>query len=168
MSSVVQQPSQDSVSSALQPLPAKKPRRSNKAPAVKAAVLISRANGTDKRKIARELGIARQTVEAIIEEANLDQSLESGRIQSATLIPEALRVARFKLSQNSENMAIKVLENTIWPLDSKVSSRAMNADSVLNLAINNLIQVPGTTQLSPLVSYSNCLPCDTVKIEPST
>lgn len=128
MSTAVQQP--------LASIPAPKLRRSNKAPALKAAVLIQRANGTPKMQIARELEIARGTVDAIIEEANLDVQLESGILQSVTLIPEAIRVAKHRLSQNSENMAIKVLENTIWPLNQKSGK---GNDPHLTLAIQNLM-----------------------------
>lgn len=139
------------VSSPVQP---RKPRRSNKAPSVKAAVLIQRANGNQKAQIARDLKISRPTVDAIIEEADLDVQLSSGVLQSVTLLPEAIRVAKHRLSQNSENMAIKVLENTIWPLDRKNGKPGGTHDTLVQLAITNLIQ-PATSNGGSASAVSN-------------
>ena len=111
MSTVVQPIVTDAQPTHLQPRTAAKPKKSNKAPAVKAAVLVSRANGTDKRKIARELGIARQTVESIISEANLDQQLASGRITCATLIPEAVSAIGVSLKKGDGELGRKFLND---------------------------------------------------------
>jgi hypothetical protein len=139
---------QNALQSDSQPITAtinvRKQRKSNKSPAVKAAVLVQRANGAQKSQIAKQLDIARGTVDAIIEEANLDVQLQSGVLQSVTLIPEAIRVAKHRLSQNSENMAIKVLENTIWPLEHNPGNRGLGHDTLLQVAITNLIQ-PATS-----------------------
>jgi hypothetical protein len=117
-----------------------KPKRSIKSPATKAAVVAKRCQGDSKRKIARDLKLPRVTVGSILDEANLDQQLTSGQLQSAGLIPRAIGVIEHRLSLNSENAAIKVLENTIWPLDRKNSNRSLGHDTLLQVAITNLIQ----------------------------
>jgi len=119
-----------------QAIPAYKPRKSVKAPAVKTAVLIRRASGISKSQIARDLGITRPTVNRIIEESDLDRQIEAGRQQSATLIPKALRVADMRLEKGSETMAIEVLRQSIWPLNTK---QIKAHDVGLTLAIQNLM-----------------------------
>jgi hypothetical protein len=148
--------------SELQPRRAYKPKKTLKAPAIQAKVLTHRALGTPKHKIAKELGIDKRTVNSIIDLHNFDQDIETGRALSVGLIPESIRVAKHRLSQNSENMAIKVLENTIWPLNAK-QMRAPT-DVQLTLAIQNLIQ-PQSAPASPAESTSACVPNDTAKPE---
>jgi hypothetical protein len=125
-----------------QPIPAYKkpypPRKSRKPQAIKTAVIAKRANGENKASIARDLEITPNCVTAICEESGIDRHLESSRLQSLELIPEAIRVARVRLSKDSENMAVKVLENTIWPLNAKTSKQP---DIGLSIAIQNLMQV---------------------------
>lgn len=143
-------------------IPALKIRRSRKAPAIKTAVIIKRSQGQDKTSISNDLGIARNTVTRILEESNVEQTIEANRAASLGLIPSAIRVAEFKLSQNSENMAIKVLENTIWPLNTK---QGKSADPGLTLAIQNLMGnvtvQQSTTELKPVESAPICVNADT-------
>jgi hypothetical protein len=88
-----------------------KPRRSNKAPAVKAAVLISRANGKAKREISRDLGISRPTVDVIIKEADLDRTLASGKLSCATLIPKAIDAIEKTLVKGDGELGRKFLND---------------------------------------------------------
>jgi hypothetical protein len=103
-----------------------RPRSSKKAPVIKTEVIAPRAQGQSKSKIAREMGIAYNTASSVIRLSNIDEMLEDGRIQSANLIPEAIRVAKARLAQNSENMAIKVLENSVWPIEAKATGNPIN------------------------------------------
>jgi hypothetical protein len=119
-----------------QPVPARKFTRSRKPPAIKTAVLTRYSQGQDKASIGRDLGITRNTVRAIVNESDLDLHLSVNQTVSLELIPEAIRVAKVRLSKDSENMAIKVLENTIWPLNAKTSKPH---DQGLTLAIQNLM-----------------------------
>lgn len=130
------QPPLSSNSSHLQAIPVRKFPRSRKPPAIKTAVILKRANGEDKTKIANDLGITRNTVRAILEESDIDRHLESGQIQIVQLIPEAIRVAKHRLAQNSENMAIKLLENTVLPIQGKAGKAG---DPALVLAIQTLM-----------------------------
>lgn len=114
-----------------------KPRRSRKAPGIKAAVITRRVNNESKRKIAKDLGITRNTVATILEESHIEQHLQAYQHQSMELIPEALRVMRVRLQGNSENAAIKTLESTIWPLTDKRNKG--NGDQGVVLAIQNLM-----------------------------
>jgi hypothetical protein len=119
-----------------------RPKSSRKAPAIQSAILAKRANGQSKLKIKRDLGIAYNTVTNVIDLNNFDETLQRERLASMDLIPESIRVAKHRLSQNSENMAIKVLENTIWPLNSK---QGKAPDPGLTIAIQNLMQVQPNT-----------------------
>jgi hypothetical protein len=113
-----------------------KPRKSLKPPAIQSAILAKRASGSSKAKIAKELGMAVNTVTNVLELNDFDRSLESEQRESLRLIPRAIQVAHDRLTKGSENMAIKVLENTIWPLQSKTSKAS---DPHLTLAIQNLM-----------------------------
>jgi hypothetical protein len=117
-----------------------RPASSRKPPAIKTAVISRRSQGITKRQIAREVGISANTVNCILEESHLDAIMADQAQESAKLIPEALRVARVRLSKDSENMAIKVLENTIWPLQDKPNGRRMNTDVVLNQTLQVLLK----------------------------
>ena len=137
----------------LEPIPARKPRKSTKPPAIKASVITRRVQGQSKRSIARDLHITANTVDTILEESQIDSHLESGQRLSVTLIPEAIRVAKHRLSQNSENMAIKVLENTIWPLNNV--KRSGMADNIgLTVAIQQLIMPNTTTNSVPALEQA--------------
>jgi transposase-like protein len=135
-----QEASQNAQQAHLQGIPARKPRRSTKPPHVKAQVIAKRyVENKQIAEIARDTGMSRPTVYAILDEANLDGQIETGRKLSAGLIPQAIKVAEIRLAANSENMAIKVLENTIWPLNAKTSK---TNDPSLTLAIQNLMLGP--------------------------
>jgi hypothetical protein len=114
-----------------------KPHRSTKAPGLKAAVCIRRANGLPKRQIARELKIARNTVNSIIKEANLDQLMESGLAQGAQLIPESFRVLKHRLAMNSENAALAVLKPYVFDRIGKEGQASI--DPHIDLAVSFLV-----------------------------
>ena len=118
---------------------ARKTSRSRKAPSLKTAVIVKRSQGQDKTSISKDLGIARNTVTRILEENDVTRDIEANQRVSLGLIPRAIQVAHDRLTKGSENMAIKVLENTIWPLNQK-QGKGLGADVQLNLAIQNLIQ----------------------------
>jgi hypothetical protein len=113
-----------------------KPTKTLKPPAIQSAILAKRASGSSKAKIAKELGMAVNTVTNVLELNDFDRSLEVEQRTSLALIPRAIQVAHDRLSKGSENMAIKVLENTIWPLNAKTSKQQ---DAGLTLAIQNLM-----------------------------
>jgi hypothetical protein len=122
------------------PVEPRKPRRSVKAPGIKAEVIRRRINNDSKRNIAKELGITRNTVTTILEEGHVEQALSTGIQLTAGLIPKAIGVISKRLDMNSENAAVKLLEATIWPLDRKNSNRGLGHDTLLQVAITNLIQ----------------------------
>lgn len=141
-----------------------KPKRSNKAPAVKAAVIAARATGSAKRKIARDLKLSRPTVEVILKESEIDLQLSTGRSLTAGLIPRAIGVIEHRLSQNSENAAIKVLEATIWPLNKQAGKQN---DPHLTLAIQNLMGNV-TVQASPNQADEQAKPIEAQVLSTST
>lgn len=113
-----------------------KPKTSRKAPATQNAILAKRAAGHSKAKISRDLGISPNTTTSILELNDFDRNLQTEQRESLRLIPRAIQVAHDRLAKGSENMAIHVLENTIWPLQSKTSKQS---DPGLVLAIQNLM-----------------------------
>jgi hypothetical protein len=166
----------------LEPRRPYKPKTSRKAPATQNAILAKRAAGHSKAKISRDLGISPNTTTSILELNDFDRNLQTEQAQSLSLIPRAIQVAHDRLAKGSENMAIKVLENTIWPLQSKTSGKG---DPSLVLAIQNLmgnVQVnqqpqsvtpkvlenPGNSvPVSPVESASVCVPNDTLPSDPA-
>jgi hypothetical protein len=148
-----------------QPRRAYKPKKTLKPPAIQSAILAKRANGDSKAKISRDLGMAINTVTNVLELNDFDKNLQTEQAQSLKLIPRAIQVAHDRLSKGSENMAIHVLENTIWPLQSKTSKAH---DPGLTLAIQNLmgnVTVQSTTELKPVESEPICVNADTPKLE---
>jgi hypothetical protein len=135
----------------------RKPRKSNKAPAVKAAVLVKRANGVQKAQIARDLSISRPTVDAILDEADLDRQIECGTLQCAGLIPESIRVVEHRLGQNSETAAFRLLEG-IGVLGPNAKQKTTQlAGLQLNVAIQNLMGQPGTLPNSGATPSTNAI-----------
>ena len=120
----------------LQPTTAPKLRKSRKAPAVKTAVIAKRAQGQSITNIARDLRITRNTTRTIIAESDIDRQIQSGQLQSLSLIPKALKVADMRLEKGSETMAIEVLRQSIWPLNAK---QGKAGDPGLTVAINQLM-----------------------------
>ena len=114
-----------------------KPKRSVKSPLVQARVLQKRANGESKRQIAHDLKIARNTVTSVLELNQFEQTLQNERNESLRLIPAARKAIAHRLALNDGNIGVKVLENTIWPLDNKNQKSA--GDPGLVLAIQNLM-----------------------------
>lgn len=129
------------------PPAAYKRHKSRKAPAIKTAVIVQRAQGKAKSHIARDLGITHNTVNVILEESDIERHLSANQAASLSLIPAAIRAAHVRLKMNSETMAIKVLENTIWPLNGKTGKAN---DAGLTLAIQNLLL--GPTQVNNSVA----------------
>jgi hypothetical protein len=132
--------SQNSPTSALEPIPATKkpykPRKTLKPPALQAKVLTKRHMGDSKRQIAKDLGIAFNTVTSIVELNNFDSTLQSEQAESLNLIPLARNAVLERLKKNDGNIGLRVLENTIWPLNAKTSKQQ---DPHLTLAIQNLM-----------------------------
>jgi len=113
-----------------QPIPASKTRKSRKAPAVKTAVLAKRVQGQSITNIANDLGITRNTTRAIIDESNLDQLMEDGRIQTLNRVPAALKTLDVRLEKNSENAALWLLDKCF---DSKQVASKPDPALVLNI-----------------------------------
>src|SRR5882762_8176838 len=132
-----------------QPHRAYKPKSSRKAPAIQNAILAKRANGASKLKISKDLQIGYNTVTSVIELNDFDTTLANEQKESLRLVPRAIQVAHDRLTKGSENMAIKVLENTIWPLNAKTSKPH---DVGLTLPIQNLM---GNVQVNAVAPHAN-------------
>jgi hypothetical protein len=113
-----------------------KPKKCVKPQAVQSAILVKRANGDSKLKISKDLGISRNTVISVLDLNNFDEILQSEQKESLSLIAGARKAVAHRLSLNDGNIGIKVLENTIWPLNAKQSKAQ---DPSLVLAIQNLM-----------------------------
>lgn len=118
-----------------QPIPAIKIRKSRKAPALKTAVTLKRLQGQDKTSISRDLGIARNTVTAILEENDVERIMQDGQIETLRRVPAALRTLDARLEKNSENAALWLLDKCFE--SSKVQGKQ---NPQLFVAIQNLMQ----------------------------
>src|SRR6202035_4756441 len=125
-----------------QPITAIKARLSMKPPAVKAAIIAKRANGEDTTKIAKDLGITRNTTRKIIAESNIDRLIESAEVGAAHLIHKSINVLDQRLDKCSESAATFILSNTVFSDRYSKQGKAIAGDTVVQLAINNLINVP--------------------------
>jgi len=85
---------------------------SNKPPAVQAAVVVKAINGESKRQIAEDLGLARNTVTAILEDAELNQLVLEGKSRLHRLIPKSLGSLEYALDKHKTPEAILILRAT--------------------------------------------------------
>lgn len=90
----------------------KQPRRTNKPPVVQAAVAAKRLAGDSKAKIARDLGLHRETVRVILDDAELDTLVKRGRSGVRQLIDKAVHVYDVHLDSLNHTVATRVLEGT--------------------------------------------------------
>jgi hypothetical protein len=65
-----------------------KKRKSNKSPAVSAAVIAKRIAGQSKRQIAKDLSIGRNTVTAILSDTELSQLVEQSKAVIFSALPK--------------------------------------------------------------------------------
>lgn len=132
------------------PNPAKRPRVvSRKSPVIKAQVIAKRTLGMPKAQIARETGLARMTVNAIVSEADLDNQLENYRTQAIAIVPRALESVHDALGPGGDaSIGIRYLEGMAIIGDNAIrsardSARATAAINVLVQAGANVNVVPG-------------------------
>ena len=140
-----------------EPRRAYKPRKSTKSSGIKSQVITRRINGQSKRMISQQLGMTRNTVTNILEEANIEQAMRSGTERSVNLIYKALNAVEGKLDKGDANIGVKLLENTIWPINGN-NHRGMKPGDQLFLSIQNLIQ---PQPVKPLESAIECVSRDT-------
>lgn len=130
--------------------PYAKGKTSNKPPAVKAAVIAKRTHGETKTQIANDLHIARQSVDTILAEANIDEQMTSGLILASGLIPESIRVVKHRLAQNSESAAFGILNPLVLNRVSERPGAKMQGDIHLQQALSIIVK-PGETQTVQVV-----------------
>lgn len=87
-------------------------RKSRKAPAIQTAVVAKYLTGESKSQISRDLGIAHNTVTAILSAQEINEQVKIGRSRAALLIPRSLDVAEYRLSKNDGSMALGILRGT--------------------------------------------------------
>lgn len=100
----------------LEQSPPKQPKRSSalrskttKPPQVVNEVIIRRAMGQSRNMIAKDLGIAQNTVTSIVALENIDQLIQDGRLSVARLIPKSVNVLDQRLDKGSESAATTIL-----------------------------------------------------------
>lgn len=113
-------------------------KSSRKSPAIKNEIVARRLMGQNKTQIARDLGIAKNTVSSVIELNDVDRMLEDGRIGTMQRVPEALKTLDVRLEKNSESAALWLLDKCFD--NSKVQGNKMSADVVLNQTLNVLLK----------------------------
>lgn len=139
-------------SSAIEPKQ-KKPtvfrRSTRKAPAIKNAVVSRRLLGEPTAKIARDLGIAVNTVRNITNLTDVDSMMEDGRIGAMKRIPQALKTLDIRLEKNSESAAIWLLDKC-FDANEKQGKR-MSGDVTLNQTLQVLLRSDETEKLNSSV-----------------
>lgn len=122
------------------------PTKSRKPQAIKNAVIVKRVNGQSKSSIARDLGIAVNTVNGIIEQSDIEKQLQDGLSQCANLISKSVKVIDQRLDKGSESAAFGILNPLVLSRAAQANPQRMTADVHLQQAINVLIQ-PNSTQV---------------------
>lgn len=103
---------QNTLQSDLQPIPARKPRKSIKPTSVQAAILARSAMGETKTQIANDLGISRTTVHTILSSSEIEREVILGRSRVVQLIPNSIDVIEKKIEKGSETAALAILRGT--------------------------------------------------------
>jgi hypothetical protein len=84
-------------------------KHSTKPAVVKAAVIIRAAAGRSKKRIAKDLGLSRNTVSSILNEAEVSTVIEQGKSDVLRMVPKATEVFNHALDQNNTRVATSVL-----------------------------------------------------------
>ena len=103
---------QNSPAKQLQPITGKAKRTSTQTIPVQAAAIAKFSMNESKTQIAKDLGIARGTLDVILDSAEIEQTVLYGRSRAVSLIPKSLDVAEYRLSKNDGSMAIALLRGT--------------------------------------------------------
>jgi len=141
------------------PAPPRKYVRSRKAPALKTVVILRRSAGVDKTAIAAELGIARNTVTAILNESDAERQMEHHRIRANTIVPLAFDAVETQLKDKQDgNLGIRYLEDMGVIGANAAQHRAPDA-GIVN-AIQMLIQPGASVLVGGTVASSNELVSD--------
>ena len=113
-------------------------KRSIKPPAIQSEIIARRVSGQNKTRIARELGIAQNTVTSVLALNNVEAMFEDGRIGAMKRIPKALETLDVRLEKNSESAALWLLDKCFD--DSKVTGKRMTGDVTLNQTLQVLLK----------------------------
>lgn len=132
---------------ATQPIPTNGSLRT--APAIQHTVIAKRAVGLSKRQIARDLGIARKTVDAILESSPVERPDYAASVHSK-LIPKALTRIE-QVLENDTDTAKYVLDRTIFKPEQS-QQYTINGDVQLQQALTLLPAVPGAPAPTGLLS----------------
>ena len=89
-----------------------KQRKSRQSVATQSAIIAKYAMNEPKCKIAKDLGIAKQTVLTVLNATEIKRTVEEGRSRAISLIPRSLEVAEYRLSKNDGTMALGILRGT--------------------------------------------------------
>jgi hypothetical protein len=87
-----------------------KPRRSIKAPLLKATVIAKRSTGSSKSQIAKDLSISRNTVTSILDEGDFEQQIASGRISCISLIGKGAQAIEKSFDKGDGSLALRMFE----------------------------------------------------------
>jgi len=112
-------------------------RSTRKAPAIKNAVVARRLSGEPISKIAKDVGLAVNTVKSIINLTDVDKMMEDGRAGAMNRIPQALKTLDVRLEKNSESAAIWLLDKCFE--NQQQTGKKMASDTTLNQTLNILL-----------------------------
>lgn len=115
-----------------------KKRKSTVAPTIKNAILAKRACGQSKLSIAKEMHVAPGTVRNVLNEADFDQQVQQGRLDSVRLIPAAINGLEKSMGKGDGSTCIRFLES-VGVIGENVRRIAPPLNDALMRAIVSLI-----------------------------
>ena len=126
--------------SQLEPIPAtfqpKKQRKSTKPAAIKTAVTAKYLIGETKTQIAKDLGIAHNTVNSILNAQEINELVLEGRSKCVQMIPRSVRVMSDRLAKGSETAALAILRGTQVLQNQAVQVNVQNNGAMTWLQVN--------------------------------
>jgi DNA-binding XRE family transcriptional regulator len=125
-------------------------KRSRKPAAFKSAIVARIAAGHTKTRIAKDLGIARNTVRAIADETNIERELEAYRPDAVKLIPKAFQALEKSLDRGDGALGIRYLEDmaVIGERAHKTSNAASQMSAIFQQCQVLIQQAPAVAQPS--------------------
>lgn len=110
----------------LQPRRAPNKARTTKPPAVQANVIAEYSLGKSKTQISNDLGLARNTVTAILSANEIEQRIIEGRSRAISLIPRSLDTIEYRLDKHDGNVAMGILRGTQVLVNQPITANVTN------------------------------------------
>lgn len=115
-----------------QAIPVRKQRKSRQDALTQTAVIARYALKESKSKIAKDLGLARNTVSTILSAPEIEQHVLAGRSRAISMIPRALDAVEYRITEKRDgNVALGILRGTQVLVNQQIGQSTTNNFAVM-------------------------------------